>query len=117
MRISDWSSDVCSSDLPREIRNGMNRLADAAKQPQAGCAQMRALIVHRNLIEKCVDRRAKAGERRHRPLEILRLHSGARFRFGRVQRVAQRSRAWCKGTFLPLLATAGTPGPTPFQTG
>src|SRR3546814_19809153 len=27
MRISDWSSDVCSSDLGREIEEGQERLA------------------------------------------------------------------------------------------
>src|SRR3546814_13845307 len=34
MRISDWSSDVCSSDLPESVRSGaMTRPADALTLP------------------------------------------------------------------------------------
>src|SRR3546814_14246392 len=42
MRISDWSSDVCSSDLPRRITGGTLRPApDAGLRPRA--AGMKAL--------------------------------------------------------------------------
>src|SRR3546814_6007629 len=49
VRISDWSSDVCSSDLPREIRS----LGEMQQEPhvavQGDRADMRpAGLVHRN---------------------------------------------------------------------
>src|SRR3546814_6603694 len=34
MRISDWSSDVCSSDLPREDEDMMLRLTQEVFNPQ-----------------------------------------------------------------------------------
>src|SRR3546814_14333486 len=36
MRISDWSSDVCSSDLGDDLRSHP-RGADALRSPEAGC--------------------------------------------------------------------------------
>src|SRR3546814_6912940 len=33
MRISDWSSDVCSSDLPQDQRPAMPEQADRFRQP------------------------------------------------------------------------------------
>src|SRR3546814_16233535 len=33
MRISDWSSDVCSSDLLRLFQQGPGRLEDRSRQP------------------------------------------------------------------------------------
>src|SRR3546814_15135276 len=41
MRISDWSSDVCSSDLPRRHRLGASRHLRLAPVGQAGTAQGR----------------------------------------------------------------------------
>src|SRR3546814_1805261 len=32
MRISDWSSDVCSSDLPPNVGEGLRTLLDGARQ-------------------------------------------------------------------------------------
>src|SRR3546814_1997039 len=41
MRISDWSSDVCSSDLRRCAFHGRERAAYAVTQDQAACAARR----------------------------------------------------------------------------
>src|SRR3546814_20435918 len=34
MRISDWSSDVCSSDLPPPVRHGPGRRRSARRTPR-----------------------------------------------------------------------------------
>src|SRR3546814_7597192 len=39
MRISDWSSDVCSSDLPGDGRRGLDHQAD----PGAACVERHAI--------------------------------------------------------------------------
>src|SRR3546814_6096821 len=36
MRISDWSSDVCSSDLPGSFRRCWSRVPDSGTEPGAG---------------------------------------------------------------------------------
>src|SRR3546814_17182405 len=46
MRISDWSSDVCSSDLPAAIA-GHDRLVRRVLRPQAG-HEAAALIVEQD---------------------------------------------------------------------
>src|SRR3546814_4203354 len=43
MRISDWSSDVCSSDLPGEIR--IHIVAAPTGFPAAGTARKRRLML------------------------------------------------------------------------
>src|SRR3546814_6673625 len=43
MRISDWSSDVCSSDLPR-IGRGLTRSPFASKTGRGGLAMSEILI-------------------------------------------------------------------------
>src|SRR3546814_3114443 len=40
MRISDWSSDVCSSDLPL-VEQRQGRVGQAFLKPYAGCRQRR----------------------------------------------------------------------------
>src|SRR3546814_17367585 len=37
MRISDWSSDVCSSDLPRPPRSGCPQTTQGASPPGTAC--------------------------------------------------------------------------------
>src|SRR3546814_3648250 len=44
MRISDWSSDVCSSDLGRDVEHLVRKRADGAA---AGCAGVEAFARHR----------------------------------------------------------------------
>src|SRR3546814_7854642 len=46
MRISDWSSDVCSSDLLYELRTGAGRCG-GADQPPSGRISVHALHRHR----------------------------------------------------------------------
>src|SRR3546814_10988487 len=75
MRISDWSSDVCSSDLDgleqraRQLRVDAARLADVAHQPVEAAdilvgdaEQLRALLVAGDAAET-LDRRADRGDR------------------------------------------------------
>src|SRR3546814_12423689 len=52
MRISDWSSDVCSSDLAQPVRGfihsaetGRSRHADAARRAHAAATNRRSLAV------------------------------------------------------------------------
>src|SRR3546814_13753507 len=39
MRISDWSSDVCSSDLERDPRKKLDQTGRAARQPLEDAAK------------------------------------------------------------------------------
>src|SRR3546814_8150416 len=40
MRISDWSSDVCSSDLPRHCRHGLDRARRVGNDEKSGFLQL-----------------------------------------------------------------------------
>src|SRR3546814_8634959 len=60
MRISDWSSDVCSSDLGRSQRNHLGWLESRASQKvsrgeKAGkwCGSTRAMMVAPMLVDIC----------------------------------------------------------------
>src|SRR3546814_4991118 len=44
MRISDWSSDVCSSDLSEDVRPAMANLNDAIKSAKASTDTLNAAI-------------------------------------------------------------------------
>src|SRR3546814_4817435 len=66
MRISDWSSDVCSSDLPAQVHDigqsshGVRAAAEAEQaDPVAGMimADDRSIAVDDVLIEACAERR------------------------------------------------------------
>src|SRR3546814_7981434 len=92
MRISDWSSDVCSSDLPRGVSDGAQRhaaaaVAHAGRRAPRGRAAARA---HAG--------RDPPGGRaeRARPLS---LHHGCPLdpRARRDSRAAPRGRAACAG--------------------
>src|SRR3546814_8878661 len=73
MRISDWSSDVCSSDLDREQARRVGIVGLVERMPEAGQRPLRAQIVARDPGAKslgigrfdalCEDRRAPF----HRP--------------------------------------------------
>src|SRR3546814_1863966 len=84
MRIIDWSSDVCSSDLLVERRRGWRRLADlempqgAAEEAERMCRSLaieEARAAVRGQGERNLDRRARparrdrAGQQRHRRKE------------------------------------------------
>src|SRR3546814_20807229 len=50
MRISDWSSDVCSSDLhQRMITRRLERIGQAGKHPEPGVMDHRRLAMHDRL--------------------------------------------------------------------
>src|SRR3546814_16427609 len=63
MRISDWSSDVCSSDLPHPLLARAEAIAAAAEMLRelddaaldARCADVRARLMRRGLDEALVD--------------------------------------------------------------
>src|SRR3546814_9872056 len=46
MRISDWSSDVCSSDLPCDARHVPVETAKHASAAGIGCSLLRELCAH-----------------------------------------------------------------------
>src|SRR3546814_5549291 len=48
MRISDWSSDVCSSDLHRRYRGGMRQGVAARRRDLRACADLGAGIAFQN---------------------------------------------------------------------
>src|SRR3546814_13640337 len=89
MRISDWSSDVCSSDLPGQ-RVVTRKLVDLALRPflfgQVGAAAAETL----KIAERIADRLA-----RYRPPALLARHRGAHRQFveRRTRRQAEAQRA------------------------
>src|SRR3546814_18421262 len=71
VRISDWSSDVCSSDLPnpafRAIRHPFgsgSKLAVSAPQEKHRCAKARTMLISLPLLPRCVRAKARSEERR-----------------------------------------------------
>src|SRR3546814_8023487 len=51
MRISDWSSDVCSSDLPRRLLGGFLLAGDRSRRALAGPrVGLGALAAHRQAL-------------------------------------------------------------------
>src|SRR3546814_15672646 len=84
MRISDWSSDVCSSDLDRNVRSGRRGilaglLQDAARRAQAG-------------------RRRRDSGHHHQPEDLRRIPQQARLH-PEVQfpgRIVEMGRASCR---------------------
>src|SRR3546814_9586813 len=92
MRISDWSSDVCSSDLRDEGRDVEGAHADQRDVRLIGGEHQRAALG----IEE-VDRRldADACEQRQRFVEDAPLGDGKDDRFGHKRRAFKRR--WEKG--------------------
>src|SRR3546814_13821195 len=45
MRISDWSSDVCSSDLHRDVVRGAHEVADEVLEDHAGVGAQLVQVV------------------------------------------------------------------------
>src|SRR3546814_1589633 len=60
MRISDWSSDVCSSDLPHEDRRGFGVLGRPDVERQA-------ILAHRRIVFGIDAARARPGLNARRP--------------------------------------------------
>src|SRR3546814_1995755 len=63
MRISDWSSDVCSSDLRENVAQAAVKLAEATRDATARDAQ----AINRKI--ETIDSRARAGQIRRSDLE------------------------------------------------
>src|SRR3546814_16759063 len=63
MRISDWSSDVCSSDLRENVAQAAVKLAEATRDATAHDAQ----AINRKI--ETIDSRARAGQIRRSDLE------------------------------------------------
>src|SRR3546814_8412161 len=60
LRISDWSSDVCSSDLPRDMSVGEQRdVGEAGRIPDEPVVE-REVILH--LLERRLARQPLAGD-------------------------------------------------------
>src|SRR3546814_3671850 len=51
MRISDWSSDVCSSDLRQTCRTHTHRGASARMRPRAGVERRPGLVPPRRALD------------------------------------------------------------------
>src|SRR3546814_15130211 len=57
MRISDWSSDVCSSDLPGdEAPSFLSAMTTRAVAPQLSCAITRTTEATHRVIRESLDR-------------------------------------------------------------
>src|SRR3546814_992058 len=70
MRISDWSSDVCSSDLT--LRHVAKRLAlDIGAQNQEGCVSARVIYVESGTDEDGLERANRLGELTFAALQTL----------------------------------------------
>src|SRR3546814_5967304 len=63
MRISDWSSDVCSSDLDRDQRGGRGAVVDPPQDRLAVIADRQAVDLQRRLA---IRRRESDRHRSHR---------------------------------------------------
>src|SRR5512146_2174459 len=74
----------------REIRYPMDSVPETGEQVQPPSALGGIGIVHRDMIEKGVDRASKAGERFHRAGEILSLDCSAGLWLGGIERADQR---------------------------
>src|SRR3546814_6891310 len=73
MRISDWSSDVCSSDLDADVGGGRKRThRNDFRKPLYACARA------------CPDGRGYSGERPQRG-RARRIEAGGRARHGRSE--------------------------------
>src|SRR3546814_15129346 len=98
MRISDWSSDVCSSDLPGQ-RVVTRKLVDLALRPflfgQVGAAAAETL----KIAERIADRLA-----RYRPPALLARHRGAQPQF-----VERRTRRQAEAQSALLLLVIADP--------
>src|SRR3546814_10561717 len=57
MRISDWSSDVCSSDLSRHDRLRLGVAAQLAVEPAVSCRSLHPDIPGTQLVAQMRDRR------------------------------------------------------------
>src|SRR3546814_19372346 len=94
MRISDWSSDVCSSDLPRGARVSADRSAEA----QAVRQRLKDDLPH--YAACCLSIRSKAGK-----LQPLVLNAVQRYIHERLE--AQRA---ATGRVRALILKARQPG-------
>src|SRR3546814_13266910 len=63
MRISDWSSDVCSSDLPTSITNGTGQTTTF--QYDGSARRTRQTFPEGNYIQWTYDSRGNVTEERH----------------------------------------------------
>src|SRR3546814_13932433 len=94
MRISDWSSDVCSSDLPRAgLRS---RLVAGARPPWPVLQQARPAALCGARLQCRVDPRARPGVAPLRPRSLLRRDQelrpgGGRLRPGLAPRAGLRA--------------------------
>src|SRR3546814_5759637 len=66
MRISDWSSDVCSSDLPEIVEDGRARRRDEGNVEQIGLAEPEQQRRHRQHRDRQHERPAERLERLQR---------------------------------------------------
>src|SRR3546814_1868313 len=88
MRISDWSSDVCSSDLEESVGGALHvhdivgMAADPAQNAEAGLNEERCF--HQSTVQEMgkiievarviafkLEPRSKGGEQRKQPLNVL----------------------------------------------
>src|SRR3546814_19325851 len=108
MRISDWSSDVCSSDLPVQRGKG-DADRKPGQQPQAGFTQIKPCP--RAPQQKQRDKNAAAGSGLFFPFDHALLwhgrvaHPSLQPQFGAIRRTA--------AIFLPLDAESSKTVPMP----
>src|SRR3546814_2207339 len=118
MRISDWSSDVCSSDLPESVRSGaMTRPADALTLPselvvlgiETSCDETAAAVVtargeiRANLVLSQLDE--------HRPYGGVVPEIAARSHLDHIDRLVGEAMQQAGLTFAELDGVAATAGP------
>src|SRR3546814_1761944 len=118
MRISDWSSDVCSSDLPESVRSGaMTRPADALTLPselvvlgiETSCDETAAAVVtargeiRANLVLSQLDE--------HRPYGGVVPEIAARSHLDHIDRLVGEAMLQAGLTFAELDGVAATAGP------
>src|SRR3546814_14776987 len=97
MRISDWSSDVCSSDLgrgPLEAYDGVSWFSFSSRdaEPMAGYRQVATTQEGPTMVENLVSR--KRCDRLNSPFELLRCRSEER-------RVGKECVSTCRSRWSP----------------
>src|SRR3546814_5226895 len=115
MRISDWSSDVCSSDLSRRI----SRLESSLKQVlfeqdrdgQKLTAAGRALLLRAEDMERCASAIGEEG-REGVPSGILRVSASEGFGTWIIARHLHRFSAQYPNVVVDLTASSGFLNPT-----
>src|SRR3546814_19726170 len=99
MRISDWSSDVCSSDLPRQQADEV--VLDSRSHYRGNEIVARALVTQHHLQAFCEEVEEPAGDRRGGEAAVLRLRRPEDLGRSEESRVGKECVSTCRSRWAP----------------